>query len=176
MSGNYFNKYRISSSRLKFWNYSQNGYYFVTICSKNQKKYFGEISNSEIILSDLGKLAQKYWKAIPQHYPFVNLDVFIIMPNHIHGIIIIDKNVETQNFASLQHSEGNKFGPQSQNLGAIIRGFKAAVKKYAVINNIPFSWQPRFYDRIIRNERELFNIRKYIVYNPYKWEDDEYYL
>ncbi|MFZ1290256.1 MAG: hypothetical protein WAR79_09200 [Melioribacteraceae bacterium] len=99
------------------------------------------------------------------------------MPNHIHGIIISDKTVETQNFASLQHENNiNKFGPQSQNLAAIIRGFKAAVKKYAVINNIIFSWQPRFYDRIIRNECELFNIRKYIVYNPYKWEDDEYFL
>ncbi len=105
------------------------------------------------------------------------MDAFIIMPNHIHGIIISDKTVETQNFASLQHENNiNKFGPQSQNLAAIIRGFKAAVKKYAVINNIIFSWQPRFYDRIIRNECELFNIRKYIVYNPYKWEDDEYFL
>jgi len=68
------------------------------------------------------------------------------------------------------------FGPQSQKLGAIIRGFKAAVKKYAVINRITFSLRPRLYDRIIRNERELFNIGKYVVYNPYKWEDDKYYL
>ena len=119
-----------------------------------------------------------FWKKIPEHYPFVNLDAFIIMPNHIHGIIIIDKNVEMQNFASLQYenSTSNKFGPQSQNLATLIRGYKAVVKKYATMNNIIFTWQPRFYDRIIRNEFELFNIRKYVVYNPYKWEDDKYYL
>jgi REP element-mobilizing transposase RayT len=176
MSEKYLNKYRISSARFGSWNYAQNGYYFVTICTERKEKYFGEIINSEISLSRMGKIVEKYWKEIPQHYPFVSVDAFIIMPNHIHGIII-DKTIETQNFASLQHDNNvNKFGPQSQNLGAIIRGFKAAIKKYTVINGIQFSWQPRFYDRIIINERELFNIRKYIIYNQNKWEDDEYFL
>jgi REP element-mobilizing transposase RayT len=160
------------------WNYGQNAYYFVTICTDDRERYLGQIINDEMSFSKIGLIAQKYWKEIPVHYPFVNLDAFIIMPNHIHGIIIIDKNVETQDFASLQHNnyEGNKFGPQSQNLAAIIRGYKAAVKKYSTINNIAFAWQPRFYDHIIRNERDLFNIRRYIIYNPYKWEDDEHYL
>ncbi len=160
------------------WDYGQNGYYFVTICTDNRERYFGQIINNEMSFAKMGLVAQKYWKEIPEHYPFVNLDMFIIMPNHIHGIIIIEKSVATQNFASLQHDnyEGNKFGPQSKNLAAIIRGYKAAVKKYSTINNIAFPWQPRFYDHIIRNERELFNIRKYIICNPYKWKDDKYYL
>ena len=160
------------------WDYGQNGYYFVTICTDDRERYFGQIIINEMSFAKMGLVAQKYWKEIPEHYPFANLDVFMIMPNHIHGIIIIEKSVETQNFASLQHNnyEGNKFGPQSKNLAAIIRGYKAAVKKYSTINNIAFSWQPRFYDHIIRDEREFFNIRKYIIYNPYKWEDDKYYL
>lgn len=134
MSEKYLNKYRISSARFGSWNYAQNGYYFVTICTDRKEKYFGEIINSEISLSRIGKIVEKYWKEIPQHYPFVSLDAFIIMPNHIHGIIIIDKTVETQNFASVQHDDNvNKFGPQSQNLGAIIRGFKAAVKNMQLL-------------------------------------------
>ena len=70
----------------------------------------------------------------------------------------------------------NQFGPQSKNLASIVRGFKVGVSKYATINNIPFSWQPRFYDHIICNEKELFNVRKYIIENPVKWGRDDYYL
>ena len=98
--------------------------------------------------------------------------------NHIHGIIIIDKNdiVETQNIASLRPNKQNKFGAQSKNLASIIRGFKIGVTKYANQNNIPFRWQPRFYDRIIRTEIELRNIREYIVFNPEKWQEDENFV
>jgi REP-associated tyrosine transposase len=152
------------------WNYSQNGYYLVTICTNNKEKHFGQIINYEASLSLMGDIAQIYWKKIPEHYPFVNLDAFIIMPNHIHGIIIIDKSdntVETGYIPSLQNNT----------LGNIVGGFKAAVTRWCRGNGYnEFSWQPRFYDRIIRNECELFNIRKYIVYNPYKWENDKYYL
>ena len=179
------NKYRIKSTRLQNWDYSNNGYYFVTICTKNKNKYFGEIENREMILNGIGKIAEKYWLKIPKHFDFVVLDEFIIMPNHIHGIIIIDKNdfVETQYFASLQNiaslplkNKQNKFGPQSKNLASIVRGFKIGVTKYANQNNISFQWQPRFYDRIIRTERELSNIREYIAFNPEKWQEDENFV
>ncbi len=134
---------------------------------KKSHAIFGEIISSKIFLSKIGEIVKKYWKEISQHYPFVSLDAFIIMPNHIHGIIIIHKNVETGYIPSLHDNS----------LGDIIGGFKAAVTRWCNKNNYKkFSWQQRFYDRIIGNERELFNIRKYIVYNPYKWEDDEYYL
>ena len=121
-------------------------------------------------LLDIGKIALKYWQQIPKHFPFVLLDEYIIMPNHIHGILVIDKPVETQNFASLRN--GNKFGPQSRNLASIIRGSKIGVKKWAITHNFDFFWQPRYYDHIIRNEESLNRIRQYIRQNPLKWLED----
>ena len=107
------------------------------------------------------------------------LDEFVIMPNHIHGIIMIVENpnvrmqpiAETQNFAFLPGYK-NKFGPQSKNLSSIVRGFKIGVKKYATINNIDFKWQSGFYDHIIRNDHEFSRIQKYILENPLKYETE----
>ena len=182
----YKNRYRISSSRLQSWNYGWNGAYFVTICTANRKHYFGEIINNKMGLSQIGKLAEKYWHEIPQHFPFVKLGAFVVMPNHVHGIIIIDKsdndnnvNVETQNIASLrqhqQHTQPqNKFGPQSNNLASIIRGYKIGVTKNAKIINPDWAWQPRFYDHIIRDEKSFIKIENYIVNNPNNWNDDSF--
>ncbi|MBU1110972.1 hypothetical protein KKB83_05155 [Patescibacteria group bacterium] len=116
----------------------------------------------------------------------VELGEFVVMPNHIHGIVIINNppvrsqwnnvnNVETQNLASLRKRKqqpGNQFGPQSRNLGSIVRGFKIGVKKWTTINNVDFAWQPRYYDHIIRNEKSLNHIRQYITENPAKWAED----
>ena len=85
------NKYYIPSARLSYWDYRWNAAYFVTICAKNREYFFGEFINGEIELSKIGKISEKYWLKIPQHFPFVDLDSFIVMPNHVHGIIIIDK-------------------------------------------------------------------------------------
>jgi REP element-mobilizing transposase RayT len=172
----YKNKFRIDSTRLKDWDYSSTGYYFVTICTKTKEKCFGDAVNGELNLTHLGKVACKYWQEIPHHFPHVKLDAFVVMPNHIHGIIIIendDQVVETQNFASLQEFQPNEFGPQSKNMASIVRGYKIGVKKWATINNIAFAWQERFYDHIIRNEDDLSDIREYIVNNPLNWEKDE---
>ena len=166
------NKYRVHSCRLRGWDYSWPGYYFVTICTKDRVHFFGEVKNEEMYLSDIGKIAVKYWQEIPKHFPFVVLDKYIIMPNHIHGILVINNHVEAQNFAPLQNGYKNEFGPQSKNLASIVRGFKIGVKKYTIINNIEFAWQSRFYDHIIRNEESLNNIRQYIVDNPKKWSRD----
>ncbi len=97
------------------------------------------------------------------HFPFAEIDEYVIMPNHIHGIIIIDyKNVGDENFRPLQHNT---------NLSNIIKGFKIGVTKWCNANNYKnFRWQRSFYDRIIRNEKELYNIRKYIRQNPLKWD------
>ena len=143
-------------------------------------------------LNEIGCIATKFWLEIPQHFPFVVFDEFVVMPNHVHGIVVIEKNavdaetrggvetrgdVETQNFASLRirnvgNWKPNKFGPQSNNLASIIRGFKIGVTKYANQNDILFQWQPRFYDHIIRDEESLNRIREYIIYNPLKWNED----
>ena len=189
----YKNKFRIESTRLKDWDYSANGAYYITICVKNREYLFGNINDGKLILSDLGQFAERCWREIPIHFPFVQLDEFIIMPNHVHGIIIINKSddmssVETQNLASLQLSSkrnlqktqnlaslqsSSKYGPQSKNIASIIRGYKIGVTKYSSNNNISFKWQPRFFDHIIRDDKSLQKIREYIVNNPINWQDDE---
>ena len=182
------NKYRVPSARLTGFDYSRDGYYFVTICTKYRIECFGSIMDAKMGLSLLGLATDECWRAIPKHFPFVRLDEYIIMPNHVHGILEIYNNVgnvetqnvashtptETQNVASLRHDKPykNKFGPQSKNISSIIRGFKIGVTKYAHQNGIPFMWQERFYDRIIRDERALYKIRQYIIENPAKWWRD----
>jgi REP element-mobilizing transposase RayT len=196
MPGKFKGKYRIDSARLRNWDYGWNAPYYVTIKTKNRKCFFGEIKNEEMFHTEIGHIANQYWLEIPKHFPFVELDEFIVMPNHIHGILIINKQdgggiydynhgqiVETQNFVSLQQQfdhdhdhnpthivpSKNKFGPQSQNLGSIMRGFKSAVKTYSTTNNIEFKWQSRFHDHIIRNDLEFKRIANYIRNNPANW-------
>ncbi len=85
------NKYRVPSARLQNWDYGRNAAYFVTICTADREHYFGKIENEEMILSEIGKNAYECWLEIPEHFPFVKLDVHVVMPNHVHGIIVIDK-------------------------------------------------------------------------------------
>ncbi len=125
------NKYRISSSRIQNWDYGWNAAYFVTICTANRELFFGNIMDDKMNLSEIGEIADKYWLEIPEHFPFVKLDVREVMPNHVHGIVIIDKpddgrndiknngrnvgrNVETQNFASLPQPQPQPIPRQSQ--------------------------------------------------------------
>jgi len=127
----------------------------------------------------LGKIAYQYWMDIPNHFHFVWTDVFVIMPDHVHGILILDTiNVEAQNIVPLPNRlsnnrfrNPNRFGPQSKNLGSVIRGYKPGVKSYATKNNLEFSWQYRYYDRIIRNKYEFRRIQKYIKENTGKYND-----
>ena len=164
-------------NRLKDYDYSQDGYYFVTICTKNREHFFGKIENGTMLLNEYGEMAKKCWLEIPEHFPHVILDEFIIMPNHVHGIIIIennngdenDDNVGNKNFCSLQITPWQT--KLSKSLSSIIRGFKIGVTKYfREKNNHQFQWQKSFYDHIIRNEKSLFKIREYIQNNPLKWE------
>ena len=96
------NKYRIPSARLPHWDYGNSAAYFITICTHTMEHYFGEIKNDEMHLNEIGKFAEEFWLEIPTQFPFAQLDVFVIMPNHLHGILIIDKTVETRLIASLQ--------------------------------------------------------------------------
>jgi putative transposase len=91
------NKYKIESARLQNYDYSQNGMYFVTICARESEHFFGEVKNEKMILNDIGKIANKFWQEIPKHFPFVNLDEFVMMPNHIHGIVEINKGTDVCN-------------------------------------------------------------------------------
>jgi putative transposase len=137
----------------------------------------------------LGIAAQDCWNATPAHFPFVDLGEFVVMPNHVHGIIIINKPIvgvvetqdlaslqQTQNFTSIQHNHPtNKFGPQSRNLASIVRGYKIGVTKYAHQNAIPFSWQARYHDHVIRDAGEFERISWYILANPQNWEKEEFH-
>ena len=105
--GKFRDRYRIKTARLPQFNYGQNGYYFVTICTKNREEYFGQVIDDTVRLSDIGEIAHRCWMEIPIHFSCVNIDEFIVMPNHIHGILAITKNEdipgkETQDIASLQ--------------------------------------------------------------------------
>jgi len=165
-------KFRIESTRLPDWDYSSDGYYFITICTKGRKCIFGEIRNGIMGLNELGVVAWEQWLKTAKLRKNIILDEFIVMPNHIHGIIIIDNaSVETHCNASLQNN--NKFGPQHNNLASIVRGYKSAVKLTAnKMGFCDFAWQPSYYDRIIDSEEGLNHIREYIRFNPEKWEID----
>jgi len=177
-------------NRLRYFDYSQNGYFFITICVKDKKEYFGNIEKNKIILNDCGQIAQNCWLQIPKHFPHAILDEFIIMPNHVHGIIQIDNDIDDGNkyvgnkdFCSLQPNgidlNENICSPQpwqtklSRSLSSIIRGFKIGVTKWCRNNNkCDFQWQKSFYDHIIRDEQPLYNIRQYIRNNPVNWSGD----
>lgn len=164
-------RFHIPTTRLQSWDYSSSGYYFITICTHQKKEYFGKIHNRKIELSKMGKIAKNEWLKTKQLRPNIDLDEFVIMPNHIHGILIIRYPVET---SRRDVSTTNKFQLKPNSLGSIIGQFKSIVTKR--INhelNIPFHWQSRYYDHIIRTEHEFYSIREYIRYNPLKWEEDE---
>ncbi len=165
MSDKFRNIYRISSSRLSNWDYSNNGYYFITICTKERNHYFGEIINNEMNLSEIGLIVHKYWFEIPRHFSFVELDEYVVMPNHVHGIIIINKKNCRDGACPVSTECKNT-------LGNIVGSFKSTVTKYANSHRISFNWQLRFYDHIIKNEKSLYYIRQYIRDNPLNWETD----
>lgn len=172
MSKNYNPKiHHRQSMRLKDYDYASDGYYFVTICTKNKIEYFGEIIGGKMILNKIGKAVNQCWLEIPKHFPDAKLDEHIIMPNHLHGIVAIENNnpivVGNENFRSLRW-----YGAKSRSLPSIIRGFKIGVTKLCLQNNYEFRWQKSFYDHIIHEEKSLDKIREYIINNPPQWELD----
>jgi len=194
MSEKYLNKYRIKSARLPNYDYASNGMYFITICTHNRKFHFGDVIDNEMQLTEIGKLAQKFWAEIPTHFPFVHLGEFIIMPNHTHGILIIDKPIEklnselsvaeilqckvsaTDNFDINENKKEfmSNISPKPGSISTIIRSYKSAVTKYSRQIDPEFKWQTRFHDIIIRDQRAYINISNYIINNPSKWGEDKF--
>lgn len=198
------NKYRIPSIRAQWWDYGWNGAYFITICTKDREHYFGEIQKGKMILSEVGIIADLLWHQIPIHHKNVELGDFVVMPNHIHGILIIDKQsnnididnvnntndvnnvqtgrVETGHALSLQSPcvEFQKPGSQRfQNIGkntisSIVGSYKSAVTKHANRLGYPHQWQKLFYDNIIRNNNAYQKISDYIVSNTENWAKDKF--
>ncbi|MDP2586322.1 MAG: hypothetical protein Q8P32_00920 [Candidatus Komeilibacteria bacterium] len=172
----YFRNHNRHSIRLPEHDYSQSGIYFVTICCYEKQHFFGEINDGRMLLSPIGQIAKQCWLDISQHFRNVILDEYVIMPNHVHGLIEIvnhNHNVGAQNFAPLRGSQ-NKFQVMPRSLGSIIRGYKIGVTKWCRQNNMEyFKWQRNYYERIIRDEMELFRVRKYIKNNPVNWQTDK---
>lgn len=134
MENKYQNTYNRSSNRAQWWDYSDSGTYFITICTKDRKHYFGKINNGEMILNTLGQSVINCWNAIPIFHPYVEIDTFIVMPNHIHGIV----HINNQNSTIQDNTNTTTFKVTSKSLGSIIRGFKTGVKKEAYSQNIEF--------------------------------------
>lgn len=151
--------------RMRSFDYNENGYYFVTICTKNRENKFGEIVWKDMVLNEYGEIAFKYFQEIPKHFQNCKIDEFVIIPNHIHWIIIL---VENADLHSLQDRT-------KMLLSKIIHWYKSSIKREIrkKYENSEFSWQKSFYDRIIRNEKELLKIREYIEENPLKWHLDK---
>lgn len=183
-------KHHRRSIRLRGYDYSQAGAYFVTICVQNRACLFGDIADGAIRLNDAGQLIQTRWDELPSHYPGVETDEFEVMPNHVHGIIVLTDRVVGAQFIATQfiapHIGGaipGKTTPgaskgamnRAPTLGVVVRGFKARVT--AAVNGLRGTtgvpvWQRNYYEHIIRNDESLDQIRRYIVDNPMRWALD----
>ena len=166
------------SIRLKNYDYTQAGYYYVTVCTRNRECIFGEIVGGVMHLSEAGRIMQECWDELPNHHSGVRLDAFVVMPNHVHGIVVlyddgIRSAVGAQHAVPLQHSQQYNVRPGS--LGAILRSFKsAATKRVNERHGVPGTpiWQRNYYEHVVRNELQLDFIRTYIVNNPSNWQND----
>lgn len=196
MSEKFQNKYRIGSARASWWDYEWSGAYFITICAANRTHFFGEIKDNKMHLSPIGILADVFWHEIKNHSKNVELGAFVVMPNHVHGILILDKpeivpsteitaTVETRHVLSLQQQTQSPAQQRYQNQGkntvsSIIGSYKSAVTKHANRLGLKhedesFGWQSRFHDHIIRNDDEYQRINDYIENNPSHWNNDTFF-
>lgn len=174
-------KHHRRSIRLKKYDYTQSGWYFIIICTEQKRCLFGAIANKQLILNEFGNIASNCWQAIPEHFPKIKLDEFVIMPNHVHGILIVTNNsaddINCRGKALPCPYYKGEFGkPVSGSISTIIGSFKSAVtKQINIIRNSKGTsvWQRNYYDHIIRNEESLNKIRKYIINNPLSWENDQ---
>ena len=163
------------SIRLQEYDYSQDGFYYITICTRNRECIFGEILNGEIELSKIGKIANECWNQIPKHFNNVMLDEMIIMPNHLHGIVIVENN-HCRGLINQTPTDWILQRDPRLVLGKIIRFYKARTTRLIHKNEIRyFTWQRNYYEHIIHNEKELYAIREYIINNPLQWHLDKNY-
>lgn len=188
MASKFRNRFRIESTRLKNWDYRLDASYFITICTKNKEHFFGEIIDRNMQLSPIGMIAKKYWTDIPMHFPFVQLGEFVIMPNHVHGIIIINNDIDGYNGDKLNVEtpklgvstipnkkicgKNDKWKPGT--LGVIVNQYKRICTINARKIKTDFKWQPRFYEHIIRNDKSYLKIEDYIYRNPENWKTDRH--
>jgi REP element-mobilizing transposase RayT len=175
------------SLRLKAYNYSTAGAYFITMCTKNRECLFGQINVGAgpcacppVVMSDAGRMVTNVWRQIPDYYPSIVVDEFVLMPNHIHGIIII-ADVGYIESPELPSGRPQGVAPTRLSLPDVIQRFKnLTTKRYADGVKLsgwqPFDgrlWQRGYYEHVIRNDKELNDVRQYIIDNPLNWTLDE---
>jgi REP element-mobilizing transposase RayT len=190
------NKYRIPSARAVWHDYN-GGAYFVTICTKDMAHFFGEIVDGEMCLTEIGRCADEQLRNVSSHYPYAKIPLWVVMPNHVHAIVMIDgdadlngrdvarnvctngaeiRDLDVARNVSTDSGKNEIMAQQSPKCGTlavVIRGMKSAVTKYANENGISFAWQTRFHDRIIRDCDEMNGIAQYIENNVAQWKSDE---
>ena len=173
------------SLRLPGFDYARPGTYFVTVCVRDGEHLFGEVSGTQVRLNAAGRIARNCWVEIPTHYPGVTLDAFIVMPNHVHGMVILKgttdpEGVGAQHAAPLHTAARRSAAIRDSvrvvpgSLEAIVRSFKSATaKRINEARNTPAAtvWQRNYYDRVIRDGRELHRARRYILSNPDRWSE-----
>jgi len=163
-------KHHRRSVRLPKFDYKQPGAYFVTICTQNRECLFGTAADGKIQMNDAGRIAQVSWRGLPSQFSNISLDAFVVMPNHVHGIILVGAQ-----FIAPSDSPRNHQGVMNRapTLGEIVRAYKAGstrmIRKAA---NANFAWQRNYYEHVIRDEESFNRIRQYILDNPGRWEID----
>ncbi len=184
----FLGKYRKQSARA-MWHDYDGGLYFVTICTKERVHYFGEISENEMHLTEVGQYVVEQIRNVQVHYNYAKIPLWVVMPNHLHAIVIIDGDnipykrrvvktldgsmVESRRATTLQQ---RGIANMQGWLSVVVGGIKSAVTKFANERGIPFAWQTRFHDRIVRDTCEMNQIADYIENNVQKWEMDKFYV
>ena len=199
-----YSRFSRKTRRFAGYDYRMEALYFVTLCTKDRVCYFGEVVQGEMELSDMGIIVRDLWLDIPCYHPQVVLGEMVVMPNHIHALIGIERKpapvaeLAPENDDDVSETEGrsetllrckaanegnlekdanpvmSSISPKAGSLSRIIGSYKATCTR--MIESVctePFGWQPRFHDRIIRDERERQNVESYILNNPSKWEEDD---
>jgi putative transposase len=189
-------KFRIDTARAKWWDYKNEGDYFITICTKNREHLFGYVKDGEMILNEYGKIVSNCWYDLPNHYSNIILDEFQIMPNHIHCIVGVDNSNSDSNSDSVEtgfkpvctaaddpvctaaNDPADNLDNKEKNIHGVFE-FIRALKTFSSrrINEMRDSkgvsnWQQRFHDHIIRDEMEYNRIKNYIINNPKNWNED----
>jgi putative transposase len=174
--------------RLTGYDYSEKGAYFITICTHNRACLFGQVIDNAMQINEAGDMVARVWSHLPDHYPQMRLDEWVVMPNHFHGIVVINDPI-TPSFVEndfkpplyqpTQHKGEKQAGLKpaaTHGIFEIVRGFKTFssrnINKQRNMSGVPV-WQRGYYDHIIRDEEDLMRIRQYIKNNPTQWAMDE---
>jgi len=166
------------SYRFQRHDYSSAAAYYVTLVTKNRLCLFGSVVGDEVVFSDLGKIADEFFRAIPQHFQYASIDIHQVMPNHVHAVIVIADTVGATHWVAPTRiaPKGYPRGPQCGSIGAMLGSYKMAVTRQAIARfELRDVWQRNYHDHIIRTDQEWQIIRNYIQSNPSQWLSDEEY-